>query len=82
MKNYDRATSEIKHAAARNMTTGEKIIKIRESKDVSQAELARRCGVRPSHIMKIEKSHYKNCRVETFRKIADALGVSFSEIYP
>ena len=64
------------------MTLGKKIIKIRKEKEMSQAELARRVGVRPSHIMKIEKGTYKNCRLVTIKKIADALEVSFSELYP
>jgi DNA-binding XRE family transcriptional regulator len=50
--------------------------KIREELLISKAELARKAGVSPLTIDRIEKG--KNCRMETKRKIILALGYDLS----
>ena len=57
---------------------GNNIVKdIREEQLMSKAELARKAGVSPLTIDRIEKG--KNCRVETKRKIILALGYDLSD---
>ena len=50
---------------------------IREGLYMSKAELARKAGLSPLTIDRIEKG--KNCRIETKRKIILALGKDLSE---
>lgn len=50
---------------------------IREKQLMSKAELARKAGVSPLTIDRIEKG--KSCRMETKRKIILALGYELSE---
>ena len=54
-----------------------KVKKIREELLLSKAELARKAGVSPLTIDRIEKG--KDCRMETKRKIILALGRQLSE---
>ena len=57
---------------------GQNIVKeIREELLMSKAELARKAGVSPLTIDRIEKG--KNCRMETRRKIILALGYNLSD---
>lgn len=56
----------------RNLVKG-----IRETLLMSKAELARKAGVSPLTIDRVEKG--KNCRMETKRKIILALGYDLSE---
>lgn len=57
---------------------GANIVKeIREELLMSKAELARKAGVSPLTIDRIEKG--KNCRMETKRKIILALGYHLSD---
>ena len=57
---------------------GQNIIKsIREELLMSKAELARKAGVSPLTIDRIEKG--KNCRMETKRKIILALDYNLSD---
>ena len=59
-------------------TVGQNSIKkIREQLLLSKAELARKAGVSPLTIDRIEKG--KDCRMETKRKIILALGYKLSE---
>jgi len=53
------------------------IKEIREKLLVSKAELARKAGVSPLTIDRIEKG--KNCRMETKRKIIEAFGYDISD---
>ena len=53
------------------------IKKIREELLLSKAELARKAGVSPLTIDRIERG--KSCRVETKRKIILALGYKLSD---
>jgi len=50
---------------------------VREKQLMSKAELARKAGVSPLTIDRIEKG--KSCRMETKRKIILALGYELSE---
>lgn len=51
--------------------------KMREERLMSKAELARKAGVSPLTIGRIEKGH--SCRLETMRKIILALGCALSD---
>ena len=51
--------------------------KMREKLLMSKAELARKAGVSPLTIDRVEQG--KNCRMETKRKLLLALGYSISE---
>jgi len=51
--------------------------KVREGLLVSKAELARKAGVSPITIDRIEKGF--SCRMETKRKIIEALGLKLSD---
>ena len=53
------------------------VIKIREKQLMSKAELARKAGVSPLTIDRVEKGN--SCRMDTKRKIILALGYSLSE---
>jgi DNA-binding XRE family transcriptional regulator len=59
------------------MSVGNTVRRIRESQLISKAELARKAGVSPLTIDRIEKG--KNCRMETKRKIILALGYKLSD---
>ncbi|MBK5099982.1 MAG: helix-turn-helix transcriptional regulator [Desulfobacteraceae bacterium] len=50
---------------------------VRERVLMSKAELARKAGVSPLTIDRVEKG--KNCRMETMRKIILALGYDLSD---
>jgi len=54
-----------------------KVKEIREKMLLSKAELARKAGVSPLTIDRIEKG--KDCRMETKRKIIIALGYKLSD---
>lgn len=54
-----------------------RVKQIRESLLMSKAELARKAGVSPLTITRIEQGCV--CRVDTMRKIILALGLSLSE---
>ena len=53
--------------------------KIREERLMSKAELARKAGVSPLTMDRVEKG--KSCRMETKRKIILAFGYKLSEKY-
>lgn len=57
------------------------IQKKRETAGLSQAELARRSGVKQSVISDIENGHTKSPRVETLMALAAALGFDWTEFY-
>jgi DNA-binding XRE family transcriptional regulator len=59
------------------MEAGNTVKKIREAQLLSKAELARKAGVSPLTIDRIEKG--KDCRMETKRKIILALGYKLSD---
>lgn len=53
--------------------------KIREDLLISKAELARKAGISPLTIDRIENGH--SCRLDTKRKVIQALGLKLSEKY-
>ncbi|RPI77701.1 MAG: XRE family transcriptional regulator [Desulfobacteraceae bacterium] len=53
------------------------VSKVRKNQLMSKAELARKAGVSPLTIDRIEKG--ENCRMETRRKIILALGYKLSD---
>lgn len=59
------------------MSSPNKLKSIRESRLMSKSELARKAGVSPLTIDRIERG--ENCRLETMRKIILALGYSLEE---
>ncbi|MEK6601263.1 MAG: helix-turn-helix transcriptional regulator [Candidatus Binatota bacterium] len=59
------------------MEYGNNVRKIRESKMLSKAELARMAGISPLTIDRIERG--KSCRLATKRKILMALGLKVSQ---
>ncbi|WP_020676420.1 helix-turn-helix transcriptional regulator [Geopsychrobacter electrodiphilus] len=54
-----------------------KVLQMREALLMSKAELARKAGVSPLTISRIEQG--SDCRVDTMRKIILALGLNLSE---
>ncbi len=54
---------------------------VRESLEVSQEKLAELSGISRQTISKIEANPEFNARVATIKKLADALGVSFHDIF-
>lgn len=59
------------------MENGNNVRKIRESKMLSKAELARMAGISPLTIDRIERG--KSCRLATKRKILMALGLKVTQ---
>jgi len=59
----------------------ERIRHFREQAGWTQQELAEKAGLRQSHISRLEKGHHSPS-VLTLEKIADALGISISELDP
>lgn len=59
------------------MSSLNKLKSIRESRLMSKSELARKAGVSPLTIDRIERG--EKCRLETMRKIILALGYSLEE---
>ena len=49
------------------------MIKVRERKGITQAELAKRLGTKQSAISRLENGAFSKATVETLKKIADAL---------
>lgn len=59
------------------MRVNNRVKKIRESKMMSKAELARKTGLSVQTIDRIEKGHI--CRLDTKRKILIALGLKLED---
>jgi len=56
------------------------IKKYREKKDISQDKLSKLAGVTLHTITKIESGATPDPRIETVKKIADALGISVDDL--
>ena len=54
--------------------------KLREAKGLSQEKLARLADVANNTIIKIEAGKNQNPTLETFKKVAQALGVSVDDL--
>ena len=59
---------------------GPRLTKMRESRGLSQAELARRSELCPSFICQLESGKRKGRNPETLMKLASALGVDLAQI--
>ena len=55
-----------------------KIKKVRQSKGITQKELAEMLGIKPPTLSQIENGN--NTKIETFEKVASALGCSIVEL--
>ena len=55
---------------------GKKMRELRESKLMSVSDLARRAGINPSTISKIEDGKSGNFRLSTLHKIAEGFGMT------
>jgi transcriptional regulator with XRE-family HTH domain len=62
------------------MSIGTRIIQIRNQKNMTQRELSERCGIAGSYLSRIENRRLE-AGPKTLSKIADALGVSLSELF-
>lgn len=60
---------------------GYKIREARESKKLTQAELAKRSGVSRTIISGLESGRIVNTTAETLKKIATALGMQVQDIF-
>ena len=58
---------------------GQRISRIRKEKGVTQAELAKKCGISMQQISEWERG-YRNPKISNAEKIARALGVSVNEL--
>lgn len=77
------AAAAKKSAAAREAPQPNNVRKLRQNAMMSKAELARRAGVSPLTIDRVEAGY--PCRMDTKRKILEALGLSPSaraEVWP
>ena len=54
---------------------------VREAKKMTQEKLAELSGISRQTIYKIETNPLANIKVDTIQALADALGVSFDEIF-
>ncbi|MFH1543241.1 MAG: helix-turn-helix transcriptional regulator [Patescibacteria group bacterium] len=62
------------------ISLGEKIKKLRNDKDLTQEELARKANIPYATLMKIENGQVKNPTIKTIYKIAKALNISLDEL--
>jgi DNA-binding XRE family transcriptional regulator len=77
------AAAAKKNAASRDVPQPNNVRKLRQNAMMSKAELARRAGVSPLTIDRVEAGY--PCRMDTKRKILEALGLSPSaraEVWP
>ena len=59
---------------------GPRLVRMRESRGLSQAELARRAELCPSFVCQLESGKRKGRNPETLMKLATALGVDMVQI--
>lgn len=62
------------------MRMGKAITKVRERHRWTKADLARRAGVAPSYITRIEAGQFERPSVDQIKAIANALGVPLSDL--
>ena len=61
------------------MTVAENIKRIRKEKHLTQKQLGEKCGMSESTLRQYEIG-YRNPKIQTIKRIADALGVSLGEL--
>lgn len=59
---------------------GKRIQEIRIQKDISQRELALKCGFEKSNMSRLEKGH-SNATLSTLEKVCEALQIDFIELF-
>ena len=59
---------------------GRALGRFRESKGLTQTQLAQMCGMRQTQISQIEGGHNSNLKLETMLRICNALGAKIDEI--
>lgn len=64
-----------------NLSAAVQIRVIRQALGMTQAQVAKRLGVRQGDVAKIEKVNAKDIRVSTLRKIAEVLGCEFLTVF-
>jgi transcriptional regulator with XRE-family HTH domain len=62
------------------MALGRTIRQLRQARGLTQAMLARRAGIAPSHIALLEGGHRGNPSLAVLRRLARALGVSIGKL--
>jgi transcriptional regulator with XRE-family HTH domain len=62
------------------MTLGEKIRKIRNSKGLTQEDLAKLLDVRQGYISRLEADYYNNIGIMTARRIAQIFDITVDEL--
>ena len=60
--------------------SGEKLKEVRDRRLLSQRELAKKAGLSPTTILKLEDARVKEPHPRTIRKLAEALGVDPAEL--
>lgn len=63
------------------MTLGSRIRELRQERRMSQIELARRAGLSPSYVSKLEADRYRRPSAEALLRLALALNVAVEELY-
>ena len=58
-----------------------KILKLRMAKGISKADMSRACGITPTAYSNIEDDLTESINIETGKKIAKALGISFNKLF-
>lgn len=65
---------------AENVLMGKRIAEARRRRSWTKADLARKAGVAPSYITRIERGQFGRPSVDQIKLIADALGVSVMDL--
>lgn len=63
-----------------NVLLGKRITRAREARRWSRSDLARRAGVDPSYVTRIEEAHYKRPSVDKVTAVANALGIRVTDL--
>jgi DNA-binding Xre family transcriptional regulator len=60
------------HLELANLRIGHKITELRQRRNITQAELARRAGLKQSNLARMEQARYTDYKLSTLSKIASA----------
>ena len=72
------ANEEAKNNSAR-LRIGQRIAELRKEQNLTQTQLAERCGLQQAHIARIEAGRY-SVGLDTLAQIADAMGMKIDFI--
>jgi transcriptional regulator with XRE-family HTH domain len=72
------ANEEAKNNSER-LRIGQRIAKLRKEQNLTQTQLAERCGLQQAHIARIETGRY-SVGLDTLAQIADAMGMKIDFI--